>query len=84
MEEIRIVLGGCIGLIVVLISIVYWRKRKEERRRKIDIIKERVRRASEPGYQPPGSIPMRTSVKDGVTTYRKNRSQKKDKDKSGR
>jgi len=84
MNETQIILGGCIGLIVVLIIIIYYRKIKEQKQKEIDLQMERVRLASKPGYKPPERIPMRTSVKDGVTTYRKDRSQKKDKDKSGR
>jgi FtsZ-interacting cell division protein ZipA len=82
MNELEIVLGGSAGLIVVLIIIAYWRKRKEERQKKIDAAVERIRLANQPGYRPPGSSSMRTTVKDGVITYRKDRSQKKDK--SGR
>jgi len=84
MNETEIILGGCAGLIVVLILIAYWRKRKEERQKKIDATIERVIMANKPGYQPPGSSSMRMSIKDGVVTYRKDRSQKKEKDKSGR
>ncbi len=83
MNETEIILGGSIGLIVLLIIIVYYRKMKEQKQKKIDLQIERVRLASKPGYRPPRRIPMRTSVKDGVTTYWKDRRQKKDKKKSG-
>ena len=84
MNEIEIVLGGCVGLIVVLFFIAQWRKRKEERQMRIDAAVERVELANKPGYRSPGDSSMRTTIKDGVITYRKDRSQKKDKDKSGR
>ena len=87
MNEIEI-LGGCIGLIVGLIIIAYWLKKRkekqEQKQRKIAEQIERVIRANEPGYEPPGRTSMRTTIKDGVVTYRKDRRQEKDKKKSGR
>ena len=73
-----IILGICIGFIVGLTIIANWRKRKEQRRKKIAEQVERVRRANEPGYRPPGSRSMRTTIRDGVVTYRKDKSKKKD------
>lgn len=84
MNEIEIILVGCIGLIAVYIIIAYWWKKKEQTRKKIDAQVDRVRRANEPGYRPPGSGSMRTTIKDGVITYKKDKSQKKEKDESGR
>lgn len=81
MNETEIILGGCIGLIAVLIIIAYWWKRKEQRQKKIAEQVERVRLANRPGYRPPGWRSMRTSIKDGVITYKKDKTQK---DKSGR
>ena len=84
MSEIETILGICIGLIVGLIIIVYWRKRRDERQKKIDIQKERIKLASKPGYEPPGRKRMWTTIKDGVITYRKDKTPKEDKEKSGR
>lgn len=81
MNEIEIILGGCGVLIVVFIIIAHWRKKREERRMKIDATVERVIRANEPGYEPPGRRRrMRMTIKDGVVTYRKDRSQEKKKE----
>ncbi len=74
------ILGGCIGLVMVLIIITYWQKKKKQRRMKIDATVERVIRSNEPGYQPPGRRRMRMTIKDGVVTYRKDRSQEKKKE----
>lgn len=83
MNETEIILGGCIGLIAVLVIITSYRKRREQRQKKIAIQVEKVRRANEPGYQPPGRKKMWTTIEDGVISYRKDKTQK-DKDKSGR
>ena len=78
MNDTEIILGGCIGLVMGLIIIAYWLKKRKQRQEKIDIQIERVRLASKPGYRPPGRIPMKTSIKDGVITYRKDKDQKKE------